>query len=92
MSQDNVKSHKKQEFHPLFRRYIFRKTTRGVKLTPSPPAILGLRFPNHFKSNLWSTAEKSREKQGKAEVLVIFELRFYFESVKKIASKRYVLL
>ena len=30
---DNIKSHKKPGFHPLFRRYIFWKTTGGVKLT-----------------------------------------------------------
>ena len=46
---DNIKSHKKSEFHPLFRRYIFQKTTGGdqIKLTPSPrppiPAVLGLK-------------------------------------------------
>ena len=33
---DNIKSHKKTGFHPLFRRYIFRKTTGGVQLTPLP--------------------------------------------------------
>ena len=42
---DNIKSHKKAGFHPLFGRYIFRKTTGGeggreVKLTP--PAVLVL--------------------------------------------------
>ena len=31
---DKFKSHKKLGFHPLFRRYIFQKTTGGgVKLT-----------------------------------------------------------
>ena len=35
MTYDNNKSHKKREFHPLFRRYIFRKTT-------FPSAVLGL--------------------------------------------------
>ena len=50
---DNIKSHKKTGFHPLFRRYIFRKTTVGVQLTPLPtppppptPAVLGLRSLN----------------------------------------------
>ena len=34
--KDNIKSHKKPRFHPLFRRHIFRKTTGGgVKWTPS---------------------------------------------------------
>ena len=36
VNYDNIKSHKKSEFHPLFRRYIFGKTTGGVKLTPTP--------------------------------------------------------
>ena len=35
VTYDNIKSHKKTGFHPLFRRYIFRKSTWGVKLTPS---------------------------------------------------------
>ena len=32
MTYDNVKSYKKPAFQPLFRRYIFRKTTGGVVL------------------------------------------------------------
>ena len=32
MPYDNIKSHKKPVFHPLFRKYIFRKTTGGVKM------------------------------------------------------------
>ena len=41
---DNVKSHKKGGFHPLFRRYIFGKTKGpGAGLT-LPPAVLGLIF------------------------------------------------
>ena len=27
--KDNIESHKKPEFHPLFRRYIFRKSFYG---------------------------------------------------------------
>ena len=30
-----IKSHKKTRFHPLFRRYIFRKTAKGSNLAPS---------------------------------------------------------
>ena len=40
---DNIKSNKKPGFHPLIRRYIFQKTTGGLKLTP--PAVLGLKSP-----------------------------------------------
>ena len=36
VTYDNIKSHKKSEFHPLFRRYIFEKTTGCVKLTHTP--------------------------------------------------------
>ena len=43
---DNVKSHKKLGFHPLFRRYIFQKTTVEGQLTP--PAILGLNCHQYF--------------------------------------------
>ena len=40
---DNIKSHKKPGFPPVFRRYIFRKTTgEGVKW-PSPPFLSCLR-------------------------------------------------
>ena len=31
MTYDNIKSHKKPGLHPLSRRYIFGKTTEGVK-------------------------------------------------------------
>ena len=41
VNYDNIKSHKKPGFHPLFRRNIFRKTTGEVKLISSP-AVLGL--------------------------------------------------
>ena len=50
ITYDNIKSHKKPGFHPLFRRYIFRKTTEGeggglvVKLTLLPTS-----HPNRFK-------------------------------------------
>ena len=27
MTYDNIKTHKKPEFHPILKRYIFRKTT-----------------------------------------------------------------
>ena len=30
---NNIESHKKPGFNPLFRRYIFQKTTGGIKLT-----------------------------------------------------------
>ena len=46
-----LKVTKKTGFDPLFRRYIFCKTTGWVKLTPPPPAILGL---NKLKLGLWS--------------------------------------
>ena len=44
---DNIKSHKKPGFLPIFRRYIFGKTTGrkggGVQNDlPPPPAVLGL--------------------------------------------------
>ena len=55
VAYDNFKSYKKPGFHPLFRRYNFRKTTGGgggVKLTspppPAPPAVLGLTAFSRF--------------------------------------------
>ena len=44
MPYDNIKSHKKPGFHPLFGRYIFRETTGGGQFAPPrAPAVLGLR-------------------------------------------------
>ena len=43
VTYDDIKSHKKPGFHPLFRRYNFRETTRGVKLLLG--AILLLPIP-----------------------------------------------
>ena len=43
VTDHNIKSHKKANFYTPFRRYIFGKTTVGVKLTP--PAILLLSIP-----------------------------------------------
>ena len=34
VTYDNIKIHKKTGSHPLFRKYIFRKSTAEVKLTP----------------------------------------------------------
>ena len=45
VTYDNIKSHKKARFHPLFRMYIFRKNTRGIRLNPLP-TFLGLNI--HF--------------------------------------------
>ena len=47
VAYDDIESQKKPWFHPLFRRYIFRKTTGEAKLTP--PAVLGLK---HVKNKL----------------------------------------
>ena len=41
ISRNNIKSHKKPGFNPLFRRYIFRKATRGGGVGVTP-AVLGL--------------------------------------------------
>ena len=43
LTDHSIKSHKKANFHTPFRRYIFGKTTVGVKLTP--PAFLVLSIP-----------------------------------------------
>ena len=42
MTYDNIKSHQKPGFHPLFRRNIFRKTTKGggrSKIDPFPSRL-----------------------------------------------------
>ena len=33
---NNIRSHRKPRLHPLSKRYIFRKTREGVKLTCTP--------------------------------------------------------
>ena len=48
MTYDNIKSHKEPGFPPLFRRYIFRKTTcGGIKL--NLPAVLRLSSSHETK-------------------------------------------
>ena len=42
VTYDNIKSRKKTGFHPLFKGYIFGKTTGGVNLTPSSSSFLRL--------------------------------------------------
>ena len=68
----NITIHKKTEFHPLIRRYIFRKTIGGIKLTPSPQGVLGLnayyRFyaPElYYLSFIYSESSLSLTKIGK---------------------------
>ena len=36
VTYNNIKSHKKQGFHPLSRRYIFQKTIGGGQIDPPP--------------------------------------------------------
>ena len=50
MPYDNFKSYQKPWFHPLFRRYNFRKTTWGVKLT-SPRSRFTVKNPLLGKTN-----------------------------------------
>ena len=48
------KSHKKPEFHPLFRRHIFQKTTGGeggVKLSRLTPAVLELKYVESYEGS-----------------------------------------
>ena len=49
MPYDNIESHKKTEFH-LSLEDTFFENHKGVKLTPPPAAILGLKFYLHFLS------------------------------------------
>ena len=42
MPYDDIKSHKKPAFQPLFRRYTFQKTTGGGAQIDS--AVLGLKY------------------------------------------------
>ena len=49
VTYDNIESHKKTEFHSLFRRYIFRTNTgeRDVKFTPTPAVLNQTLNPNN---------------------------------------------
>ena len=42
MPYDNIKSPKKSEFYPLFKKYIFQKTTAGGQIDPTS-------HPSRFK-------------------------------------------
>ena len=46
MPYDNIKSHRKPGFHPLFRRYIFRKTTEGAGVKFAPLSRFRAKFAN----------------------------------------------
>ena len=60
VTYDNIKSHKKQGFHPLFRRNIYRKVTEGVKVTLPAPTFLGLKYTKKNQEN--SMTHKTQEK------------------------------
>ena len=51
MTYDNIKSHKKPGFHPLFRRYIFWKKhrERGSNWTPPPPSHFKAKHSGNWK-------------------------------------------
>ena len=66
MPYDNIKNDKKPGFYTLFRKYIFQKTTGGVKLTP--PAVLRLRHTSEWLvSNQGSNAAPSHKEHVKDE-------------------------
>ena len=50
MIYDNIQSHKKSQFHPFFRRYIFPKTHRAGQF--DPPDVLGLRLLTFIEISL----------------------------------------
>ena len=50
VTYNNIKSHKKTELHPLFRRYSFGKTT-GDSIEPSPPVFLELKKNKSLKTS-----------------------------------------
>ena len=54
VSYDNMKSHKKEGLHPLYKKYIFGRTTLGR--SNGPQAFLGLDFVSKipFLSKYWS--------------------------------------
>ena len=64
---DNIKSHKEPGFEPLFRRCIFQKTTRGVKLNPGliifhevlPVTILHLKIKTYSNKSSHLKVESS---------------------------------
>ena len=60
VTYDNIKSHKKQGFHPLFRRNIYRKVTEGVKVTLPAPIFLGLKYTKKNQEN--SMTHQTQEK------------------------------
>ena len=68
MPNDNIKSHKKTGFHPLFRRNIFRKTTGwGVSIWPPP---------NHFRVKVSEYPFKQNKNMLK-NMTVLLYIYFY---------------
>ena len=80
MTYDNIKSHKKPGFHPLFRRYIFRKNTEKGVQTELPP-------PSHFKvkhSGKWKVIPINNEKMK----LIVINIRKYKGKTITVFSAR----
>ena len=64
MTYDNIKSHKKPGFHPLFKRYIFRKITGEGQTDAPPQAVLGLIDNENLEENHLGTKKLHLNRKG----------------------------
>ena len=73
MNYDNVKSHKKPGFYPLFKKYIFRKTTGGTGQI-DPSVVLGLQ---NFNFCIYTSTKKQKSTKD-----LVLNFQSYFMSKK----------
>ena len=81
-----LKVTKKPWLHPLYRRYVFQKTTGGVNLTPNPlpplpePPSRQIRL-NEIAKYLSRAEQKSRKDKQKTRAEKIKQLQGYYRKI-----------
>ena len=81
VTYDNIKSHKKAGLHTFYRKYIFRKTSGGVKLTPN---LMKLTENSFFQLVICIFAKQDNNDQWLSKITCFYKL-FIFTSIKFIS-------
>ena len=103
VSYDNIKSHKKPGFYPLLRRYIFWKTTAGVRLTFLPLSCFRVNLrcssgPGSASGITWHMAPQYRSDMLRAILYLFMCFRFSwfvtkrFQLIKKLIHEPYIFI